>query len=58
MIQTVQRKEKVHEVDKNNPLRQFRNVHDEFNVIETEVGQLLIAGNIRTRGKQQISMIQ
>ena len=45
MIQTVQRKEKVHEVDKKNPLREFRNIHDELNVVKTEMGSLLYAGN-------------
>ena len=45
MLQTIQKKEKVHEIGKNNPLKEFRNMHGELNVIETEAGSLLYAGD-------------
>ena len=32
-------------MDKNNPLREFSNIHNEFNMVETDVGALLYAGN-------------
>ena len=33
MIQTVHKKEKVHELGKNNHLKEFRNMHNELNVV-------------------------
>ena len=45
MIETVRRKDKAYEIGDKNPIKELRNVHDELNGAETEVGCLLYAGD-------------
>ena len=44
MIETVRNKEKAYKVESDNPLRELSNVHNELNVVESEAGDLLYAG--------------
>ena len=45
MIERVRNKEKAYKVESDNPLKELSNIHNELNVVESEAGDLLYAGD-------------